>query len=64
MSSVKDVLFRSLNFSKGYIYGFIGVFLVPRTYFDQMAMAYYDILDPDVNNQIPAPKKIEEAQTK
>ena len=39
--------FNTLRFSKGYIFGSISIFLIPRPWFDQIAMAYYDIIESD-----------------
>ena len=50
MSSIKEALYQSLSFTKGFVYGYIAIFLVPRKYFDKIAMAYYDFLDPELNN--------------
>jgi len=47
---MKEALYKTLKFSKGYIYGFALMFLVPRQWFDQMAIAYYDIMEPETIN--------------
>jgi len=52
-----EALYKSLKFSKGYIYGFALIFVMPRNWFDQMAIAYYDILEPETTNAtIPTDK--------
>jgi len=45
-----ESLYKSLKFSKGYLYGFAVIAILPRNWFDQMAIAYYDILEPETTN--------------
>ncbi len=42
-----DALFKKLTISKGYIFGFASMFLIPRTTFDRIAIAYYDVMEPE-----------------
>jgi len=39
--------FRNLNFFSGYMLGFVGIWVVPRSYFNKMAIFYYDIIETD-----------------
>jgi hypothetical protein len=43
----KEKLFRHVTFSKGFLYGFGIMFLLPRKHFDQLGMMYYDLLEPE-----------------
>lgn len=54
---MKESLFRTLKFTKGYLYGFAAIWMVPRTWFDQIAMTYYDIMEPE--EAAPEPKNTE-----
>ena len=56
-----ESLYKSLKFTKGYIYGFAVIFLLPRNWFDQMAISYYDILEPETTNtSVPTDKDDDE----
>jgi hypothetical protein len=53
MNNVREYLFKSLTFSKGFLYGFVLMFALPRSTFDKIAIAYYDFLEPEASNDLP-----------
>ncbi len=53
---MKEIFFQTFKFSKSYLYGFALMFLVPRTWFDQMAITYYDIMEPETTHAPNAEK--------
>ena len=36
---------KNLNFFNGFLYGFIGMWLLPRKAFDRVAMFYFDLVE-------------------
>ena len=36
-------ILNRLHFFNGYLFGFIAIWAIPRSYFDQVAIFYYDI---------------------
>ncbi|KAL4508398.1 hypothetical protein ABPG72_003702 [Tetrahymena utriculariae] len=54
---------RNLNFFSGYMIGFTAMWLVPRKYFNKIAIFYYDIVETDYS-QMPQdlPVSYENAQ--
>lgn len=45
--NAKEYLLKSFTFTKGFLYGFVGMMALPRTTFDKIAIAYYDFLEPE-----------------